>query len=535
MNTFQLEDPSSSLALEEALAFVDTCELGSDEESTNRDQELDALLADVQNSDFFAPDMIMEPLKPLEPLQPPIGQFTGLMMDAEAAESDSSLENALAVLSTNSDEVISDGSPMGQNQSDTASAAKKTKKMKRARAPSPVRGASGAASAAGTAVNAVGAAGDALIKKPTKKRVRRQREELLYLRVKVKEMESSLQQLKEKETQNPAKNSPNSSPSNGQPAAGKSLLASVWESLANRQYKDRERAEQENRKLKSTLEGQIKLAKCLEKILEDQPDGDMLAAPVRPQQTKLLTMAFSSDPKGVHAELRAEIDAGFAEFDATYDPSKFKVIEKEKFDVKATSSLENGIAIQFIGYKRVPFCQEVAARGMWRFASCEAPKRQAYFYDEHETTSANTVSRTFGQKIESDNASLDYRSESMMQCRKRGDRVVIMSRGVAKPVKFSEAPVNGIRFRENGFLVIEKASSTDKSSKGKWATISSYLELRPIFDDDASDQDFTVGALTNFVIDSFHRNMHVGEDLVAGIMLEEAQKFATQPSTTPWQ
>ncbi|RLN63771.1 hypothetical protein BBJ29_009391 [Phytophthora kernoviae] len=513
MNTFQLEDPSTSLALEEALAFVDTCELGSDEETTSGDQELDALLADVQNSDFFATDqslaMIMEPLMPLEPLQQPVGQFTGLMMDAEATESDSSLENALAVLSTNSDEPNSDGSQTGQKHPDRAPAAKKAKKMKRARAPSPVRAANGTVIDAETAGNEAGATGDAQVTKPTKKRVRRQREELLYLRVKVQEMESSLEQLKEKETQNPAK-SPNSSPSKGHPDAGKSLLASVWESLANRQYKDRERAEQENRKLKSTLEGQIKLAKCLEKILEDQPEDDMLSAPFRPAQTKLLTMAFGSDPKGVHAELRAELDAGFDEFDASYDPIKFSVLKKEKFDVKATSSLENGIAIQFVGFKRVPFCQE------------------------HDTTSTHTVARTYGHKIESDNASLDYRSENVMQCRKQGNRVVIMSRGLTKPIKFSEAPVNGIRFRENGFLVIERASATDGSSKGKWATISSNLELRPIFDDDASDQDFTVGALTNFVIDSFHRNMHVGEDLVAGIMIEEAQKFAVQPAAAPW-
>ncbi|KAF1789416.1 hypothetical protein GQ600_12796 [Phytophthora cactorum] len=52
------------------------------------------------------------------------------------------------------------------------------------------------------------------------------------------------------------------------------------------------------------------------------------------------------------------------------------------------------------------------------------------------------------------------------------------------------------------------------------------MELKPIFDDDASDQDFTVGALTDFVIDSFHRNMHLGEEVVAAIMTDEARKAA---------
>lgn len=61
---------------------------------------------------------------------------------------------------------------------------------------------------------------------------------------------------------------------------------------------------------------------------------------------------------------------------------RYAEIEKEKLDVRVASSLDNGIALQFMGFKRVPFPQEVAARGMWRFTSCEATKRQAYFYEE---------------------------------------------------------------------------------------------------------------------------------------------------------
>ncbi|OWY98054.1 M96 mating-specific protein, partial [Phytophthora megakarya] len=112
------------------------------------------------------------------------------------------------------------------------------------------------------------------------------------------------------------------------------------------------------------------------------------------------------------------------------------------------------------------------------------------------------------------------------------DRVVILTRGQAKPIKFSAAPVNGIRFQENGWIMIEKAAAKDGTSKGNWSTISSSMELKPIFDDDAPDQDFTVGALTDFVIDSFHRNMHLGEEVVAAIMMDEARKAATQPASS---
>ncbi|KAG1712909.1 hypothetical protein DVH05_000643 [Phytophthora capsici] len=538
-----LDDAASSLALEQALAFADACDVGSDDDMAAAvDQDLDALLADVQTSDFFASDgLLMEMPETLKPLPPPepqgMGEFTGLMLSADvsATESESSLENALAVLTTHCDASSSDGS----NSDDTATKgaisvghrAKTVKKMKRARAPSPTRTAKDFAAAnAAMAAAAAKANGQAIeVKKPTKKRIRRQREELLYLRVKVKEMESSLAELKSTGMRTKSPNgSSNQLAVNGKPNSGSSLLASVWESLANRQYKDRERAEQENRKLKSTLEGQIKLAKCLEKILEDQPEDDIVPGPPRPEQSKLFALGVSSDQKALHAQLLSEMDGAFRQVDAKYNVKKFAEIEKEKVDVKVASSLDNGIALHFLGFKRVPFTQDVASRGMWRFTSCEATKREAYFYEEHETPSKNTFARTFGHKIQSENGSLDYRSEGVLECRRLGDRVVIVTRGLAKPIKFSAAPVNGIRFHENGWIVIEKASAPDGSCKGSWSTIASSMELKPIFDDDASDQDFTVGALTDFVIDSFHRNMHLGEEVVAAIMMDEARKAATQ-------
>lgn len=51
-------------------------------------------------------------------------------------------------------------------------------------------------------------------------------------------------------------------------AAAQQLSSSVWEDIATRQYKERRRAELENIRLKLILEGQIKMAKALEKILK---------------------------------------------------------------------------------------------------------------------------------------------------------------------------------------------------------------------------------------------------------------------------
>ncbi|RLN94667.1 hypothetical protein BBJ28_00004073 [Nothophytophthora sp. Chile5] len=561
-----MEDPPSTLALEQALAFADACELGSDEEMGG-DEELNALLLDAQTRDLFATDAGAMDVSALPPSpQRSTGWDLPPLADPRssedcAAELDTSLENALAVLSTCDLESIdvsvgvagaAVATAASEGVKEEVEAKAKTKKVKRSRASSPARPESDATVADKTCSdgsdksspkkekNADPNQSDAPVKPPTKKRVRRQREELLYLRVKVKEMESNLSKLKDSRDDKAGESSSALQVSHGKASGSSPLLASVWENLANRQYRDRERAERENRKLKSTLEGQIKLAKCLEKILEDQPEVDvsisldMLSGPILPKQSKLLMRGGESEQEEVYAQLRAEIEAGFVDFEATYDSSFYAKMEEEQFDARVTSTLEKGIAVQFLGFRRVPFPHEVAVKGMWRFTSCES-KKSAYFYEEvsaraYWLTELPCVKvNIYGLKIQSDHASLDYRCENIMECRTVGERVVIMSRGLAKPIKFSAAPVNGIRFHEVGCIVIEKAATTDPSSGSQYSTLTSWCELRPIFEDDASDVDVTIGAVTDFVIDSFYRNVHLGEEIIANVMMEEAKKLAGSP------
>lgn len=118
------------------------------------------------------------------------------------------------------------------------------------------------------------------------------KEELLYLRKKVDQMETYLRKLRETSARN---NSISSSSSTGRGArvfrnalVGQLPTASavrraveardasalrlaevgpVWEDIAARQYKERRRAEMENIRLKLVLESQLKMAKSLEKVL----------------------------------------------------------------------------------------------------------------------------------------------------------------------------------------------------------------------------------------------------------------------------
>uniref|UniRef100_K3W806 Uncharacterized protein n=1 Tax=Globisporangium ultimum (strain ATCC 200006 / CBS 805.95 / DAOM BR144) TaxID=431595 RepID=K3W806_GLOUD len=114
--------------------------------------------------------------------------------------------------------------------------------------------------------------------KPVRKRVYR-REKLLYLRGQMIEMENLLARL-QKNDLNVSSINPASSTDKLEAETSKKerrsnfSIGSVWERTAERQFKERERSERENRKLKALLEGQIKLLRSFKSMLIEEADID---------------------------------------------------------------------------------------------------------------------------------------------------------------------------------------------------------------------------------------------------------------------
>lgn len=333
---------SAELTLEAALVFVDGCSLDSDEEADPVRQQQSKGRAASHSS-------LSEPQR--QTAAPPSPRFFALV-DTLENESDSeyvSMEDALKMLDTCE---IDDDATEGRNSSGSKTSVvrpqQKTKKksqklsfteMMRAASPSGSsdsdgnNDASGADSSVKSAANGVrkpkqrataaaaaknlkkrdaGAKPSAKLRKtakeplaaatgadkdiavkPKKKRVRKQREELLYLREKVVEMQQLLESLQKGDGHSSETTSSNSStttavsspPSSLEPEAATQqqqshsfsltkhnsseshIASAAWETLAEQQLQERERAEQENRQLKATLEGQIKLVRSLEQLL----------------------------------------------------------------------------------------------------------------------------------------------------------------------------------------------------------------------------------------------------------------------------
>lgn len=98
------------------------------------------------------------------------------------------------------------------------------------------------------------------------------REELVYLRGKVSDLETKLEELKKNDSKDDhhlcarANRAITTRPSSEQ----REMLFSVWAEIASRQFAERQQAELKNIRLKMLLESQIKVGKGLEKLLNNR-------------------------------------------------------------------------------------------------------------------------------------------------------------------------------------------------------------------------------------------------------------------------
>lgn len=102
----------------------------------------------------------------------------------------------------------------------------------------------------------------------------RQREQLIHLRTVVQKLENELHRLQQTALIRSSV-SCDAASSVGIDLHSEVGSASVWRQVAERQYEERRRVEQENTRLRASLQTQIEVARRLEKLLKRHPPQDM--------------------------------------------------------------------------------------------------------------------------------------------------------------------------------------------------------------------------------------------------------------------
>ncbi|TMW59776.1 hypothetical protein Poli38472_004845 [Pythium oligandrum] len=175
----------------------------------------------------------------------------------------------------------------------------------------------------------------------------RQKQELAYLRTQVQELEAELAQLQ-------------------QHRSPPSTNMALWEDIAKRQRNAKTRAEVENTKLWEQLQGQLKVARSLEKLMCKR-QNDMLPELGNTKRPRIIEICESSD--AIYQSIRASLDARTIVADEWIKESGLDRIQDNHHDAQVRSGADNEIYLEVLMCQHYPFPLEATAEAVWKCIS----------------------------------------------------------------------------------------------------------------------------------------------------------------------
>lgn len=232
---------------------------------------------------------------------------------------------------------------------------------------------SAGATGATAAITATGAPGPPKKKaKPNKSTSQRQKEELTFLRSRVEELELQLTEIKtsnSKLQQEDGKEQEQGEDAEDEDDDADAVPdvqdASLWERIAKRQQEEKTKAEVENMKLREMVEGQIKLVRSFERLLRKRQIWEQLQQDQwqrRDQETKKDDQIFE--------ELLASVEHRSPLLDSIFKLHSLNGASTDGTSANLKYASENGMYLEFIDTKLLPFDSKMIEEVMWR-SICE--------------------------------------------------------------------------------------------------------------------------------------------------------------------
>lgn len=359
----------------------------------------------------------------------------------------------------------------------------------------------------------------------TRNRVRDQeRRELLYLREKVADMQQKLQALEKTRTPMLV----HSLKEEEKDDSGKEdeEAPAVWKEMASHQLEQRLKSERENRQLKMVLEGQIKIAKSLEKLLQARATTNAIENCLGdgPRLKRMHVSAPERSDASIFEELMAGVDSAYKEVDTVFHDYGLDTIESSFNDAEMHEA-NDGVYMKIIASKVLPFDVPSTGTAAWKYFSRSMehmPFRFLYHKDlQNMEKTDDTIIESFGMELHAKGTQADYRVKQIVRRYVEETRVVIVWRSFIDPVSFAGSPVHGAEFQEKGFLVVRRPSAMSPrfALLQTCYLISPALPIRSL-----SDERAVTGELTDFVLSGTEANVASCHQMIENILFNEAMK-----------
>ncbi|KAE8904837.1 hypothetical protein PF005_g15694 [Phytophthora fragariae] len=312
-------------------------------------------------------------------------------------------------------------------------------------------------------------------------------------------------------------------------------MGPVWTEIAARQYQERRRVELENIRLKLILEGQIKMAKNLEKMLTKRTSLRVMESIQGKYLTSLQhrkpTSTEEEDEAAIFARLEKELETALDEVDVVFEANGLARMEKTYADAQVRR--ENGTTVmEIFANKVVPFSVEATSHAVWEHfvhSMDHIPSRFVYQKQLKKTeTTDDTLMESFGlELVGSRNATAAFRVRQIRRKFVQPHRVVIAWPMYSEALELSAEPTKGVRLHEKCFTVVK---ALPNASGRRGALIQSCYVLRPEIYGHVADRERILTTLTDFLLDSVSHTISSSHQMIENYLLDGALRFHAEPT-----
>ncbi|KAG6966178.1 hypothetical protein JG687_00005000 [Phytophthora cactorum] len=364
---------------------------------------------------------------------------------------------------------------------------------------------------------------------PKKKRVRRQQVELKDLRELAEKLEHRLEQLKKHRLS--SAQTPNR-PINGNFSSSNSHSvifgpASVWESIADRQFKERARAEKKNEQLKAILRTQTSTAQTLQaKAQRALGDKELIG----------LTMMQLQDEGPRYWDLGSNDERIFADLLELVVRTRLKLQQRQVEDPRTVmrfaswgisvgephvrTDSEAGLVMETHGCSLWPFNVKTAAAACWRMFSLTPMAHKVAFND---TEKSDVVARSFTCSSMHGGQKFDIRGKHT--CRKYVDEdgcVTIVYAGRSEPAEVN-LPCQEVQLQKTVWIKVRPQLRNEDPGQQS-AVVEMHSETLPRFRNGNTGQEQRAREVIDWATRSHHMVNDWYHQKLSEILVEEDWK-----------
>ncbi|KAG6966175.1 hypothetical protein JG687_00005005 [Phytophthora cactorum] len=360
----------------------------------------------------------------------------------------------------------------------------------------------------------------------TKKRVRlnpnrardNRKNELAYLRNKVKQMEEQLLSLRQQYIEN--KDSTNTT------TTTRSIVETVgmppvWRDMASTQQLRREKAERENARLKLVLESQIKLAKSMEAVMQRRTRQQLagfngvVSDAVGGVQGSTWDLLLDKD---TYDTLLARAESAYHEVDEVLAANGLKYLETACTNAQMREGPE-GMYVDIFTNKMLPFDFKTAAEAVWtHFRGSEKHRGNLYEnFSKDVESSSDTVAEMFAIEFMANDLAADFRVKQVVRRYIEEDRQVVVWVSTASALENSKSPFASFGFREKGYVISKRVRGRDDFSMFQTCCL-----VSPQMSEGGSFDLSTVGTFTEFVLGFMFATITSSQQLIENMLMDQS-------------